>query len=196
MSSSSDPVALLPLAVAGLVAGACLAFGSGYGLHLQWSRGPDATASPAQATLEGRIEWAGWRTSAVPDGPNWYLEVRLAGRPRGFLAAAESLSDRARARYGSPATDQGIPALAGEQATVVVDSSLLARPERHPYLAALRVDGQTIVPQGDAAADESMPWIRRVLGLLLGVGVLVGVGVVGASLQHVVVCIRQRRGAS
>lgn len=196
MSPSSDPAALLPLAVVGLVIGASLALGSGYGLHLQWSRGQGASASPAQVPLEGRIEWAGWRASAVPDGPSWYLEVRLADRPRGFLVAAESLSDWARARFGSPAADQGIPALTGEQATVVVDSSLLGRPERHPYLAALRVDGQTIVPQGGEAGDESMPWIRRGLGLLLGVGVLVGVGVVGASLQHVVVCIRQRRGAS
>lgn len=195
MSSSNDPIALLPLAVAGLVVGACLALGSGYGLHLQWSRGHDATASSAQATLEGPIEWAGWRASAVSDGPSWYLEVRLAGRPRGFLVAAESLSDRARARYGSPAADEGIPALAGRRATVVVDSSLLARPEQHPYLAALHVNGETVVPQGDKAPDESTPWIHRALGLVLGVGLLVGVGVVGASLQHVIVCVRRGRGA-
>ena len=193
MSAPDDPVALLPMAVAGLLIGAGLAAGSGYGLHLQWSGQARADATAPHATVEGRIAWAGWRASAAGEGPDWYLEVRLADRPRGFLVAAPSLTDTAQARYGPPAAGRGISALSGRRATVVVDSSLLARPAQHPYLAALRVEGETVVPLGDEQPPSS-PWVDWPVGLLLGVGLLVGVGLVGVSLQHIVVSVQHTSG--
>lgn len=192
MFATNDPVALLPLAVAGLVIGAGLALGSGYGLHLQWSGRAWVPNSPRHTTIEGRTQWVGWRASAAPEGPDWYLEVRLADHPRGFLVAASGLADPSR--FGSPEAGRGIPALMGQPATVVVDSSFLSGTGRHPYLSALRVDGEAIVPLADGASNGTPRWLRWVVGLLLGGGVVIGVGVVGVCLQHVLLCVRRRDG--
>lgn len=192
MKASTDPVAQLPLAIAGIVVGMVLALGSGYALHLQWSDQNESIPSP-DTTLKGTTEWAGWRASAVPEGPDWYLEIRLVGRPRGFLVATDRLPEAVQSQYGSPAANQHIPALTGEPATVVVDSTLLAHPARHPYLSGLHVNGEIIVPQKNGELEGSSLWGSPRLGLLLGFGLLVGLALVGASLQHVVVCVRQRR---
>jgi len=193
MNGSTDPVSLLPLAVAGIVVGATLSLGSGYALHLQWSVQAEPTDS-AHTTLKGTVEWAGWRASAVPTGPNWYLEIRLAGRPRGFLIPSRRLSEAIKSRFSGPRPDEAIPALTGQEATVVVDSTLLARAERHPSLAALRVNGERIVGPKNDRSEGSASSARWGLGLLFGLGIVVGVGLFGACLQHVVVCVR-RRGA-
>ena len=193
MNGSTDPVSLLPLAVAGIVVGATLSLGSGYALHLQWSVQAEPIDS-AHTTLKGTVEWAGWRASAVPTGPNWYLEIRLAGRPRGFLVASRRLSEAIKSRFSGPRPDEAIPALTGQEATVVVDSTLLARAGRHPSLAALRVNGERIVGPKNDRSEGSASSARWGLGLLFGLGIVVGVGLFGACLQHVVVCVR-RRGA-
>lgn len=193
MHASTDPVAHLPLAVAGIVVGAVLALGSGYALHLQWGEESGSNPSSLHTTLVGITEWAGWRASAVPEGPDWYLEVRLEDRPRGFLVTTDRLSEGVGSQYGSPGANQRIPALTGKQATVVVDSTLLARPAQHPYLSGLRVNGEIIVPEKSGGSDEWSAWESSWLGVLLALGVLVGLAFLGASLQHAVVCVLQRR---
>jgi hypothetical protein len=191
---SDDPFALLPFAVAGIIVGAGLAFGCGYGLYTRWTD-EETSQSDHHVTVDGQIEWAGWRQSAVGGGPAWYLQVRIAGEDRGFLVSALSLSDQDRSRFGEPggpAPKQPIPSLIGKQATIVVDSGLSANNPR-PYLSALRVDGETLVPLHNRSSESTPSWKRVGLGLLLGLGVFIGTGMLIGSLQHVIVCVRHGR---
>jgi len=192
MTPSDDPFALLPFAVAGLIVGAGMAFGGGYGLHQQWGEAQRTIPPAGHVTVDGRIEWAGWRQSRVRDGPAWYLQLRIAGDDRGFLVSAASLSERDRARFGEPTARQPIPVLEGKQASLVIDSALSSS-NPTPYLSALRVEGKTIIPFEEEADPPAPLWKRVGWGLLLGMGLLVGVGMFIASLQHIVVCVRHGR---
>lgn len=194
MNPSDDPFVLLPFAVAGIIVGAGLAFGSGYGLYTRLSD-EETAQSGEYVMVDGQIEWAGWRQSATGGGPAWYLLVRIAGDDRGFLVSASSLSEQDRSRFGEPggpAPKQPIPSLVGRQATIVVDSRLSTNNPR-PYLSALRVDGETLVPLNDRSAESDPLWTRVGIVLLLGLGVFIGAGVLIGSLQHVVVCVRHGR---
>lgn len=192
MPTSDDPSALLPFAIIGIVIGTGLALGCGYGLYSQAT----GDGSPGEATeyarLEGPIERATWRKSAWPDGPDWYLQIHLEGDSRGFLVAASSLRGPVRAQLEDP-TCQGasrtrIPALAGETATVVVDSSLWH--SQQPYLSALHVQGHVVVPLDGRESGSSPLSPRIALWLVLITGALGGVGILGASVHHVFVSIR------
>jgi hypothetical protein len=191
MTPSEDPSALLPLAVLGAVIGAGLAFACGYGLYHR-GIGERAPAHGSHVVLNGPIAWAGWRQSAVPSGPDWYLQLRLEGDSRGFLVAASSLPTTYRARLDGPdgRPRSPLPSLVGKRAAVVVDSSLHRSPGvSTPYLSALRVEGTTIVP---LTPGESSSGGAGVLLLLLGVGALGGLGLLGASVHHAVLCVRHR----
>ncbi len=194
MRSSDDPVALLPFAVAGILVGIGLVVGCGYGLYGQWTQ----KGAEQHDRLEGRIEWAGWRRSAAAGGPRWYLQVRIEGDDRGFLAAASEVAKTRRERIGIPeppgsGARRSIPSLEGRSAVLVVDSAL--NPENPtPYLSALRVDGEPVVPLDGRAGKASPLWQQMVVWVLLGLGALTGAGLIGVSGQHVLVSIRHRRG--
>lgn len=193
--SQEDPFAYLPLTIPGLLIGIGLIFGCGY-LALDRTASGPPVSSPRHAVIEGPIEWAGWRQSAAPGGPGWFLQIRLADDPRGFLVAATHLSATARTRLGEagPKRNEGrLPMLEGKDATVVVDSHFQEPPRPNtPYMQALWVSGTPFVstesPGGGPAGGSTT------LGLaLLGAGVLLGLGLTSASLHHLAVCARHGR---
>lgn len=197
VNPSDDPFALLPFAVAGLIVGIGLALGGGYGLSQQW-RATDASGRITEhVEVEGCVEWAGWRQSAVGEGPGWYLQVRLVGDERGFLVAASSIPASQQARLEGAdgrARNREVTSLKGKQATIIVDSGLVASPGNlTPYLSALRVEGETIVPLNGRTSSSTSLWRRLVWMLLLGIGLLAGVGLSAASVQHIAVCVRHGR---
>jgi len=200
MNPSDDPFALLPFAIAGIVLGVVLAGGCGYGLY-QWrsaDRGGDRWGN--HVTFTGPIAWAGWRPSAAADGPDWYLQVRLEDEAHGFLVAASDVPGPLKDRYGFRVTARQarpISALMGKGARLAVDSSLVVdATNRTPYLSALQVAGETVVPFRKEAPAPAPLWWRVVLHGLLGLGALVGIGLFSASSQHVVVCLRHRSQTS
>lgn len=165
--------------------------GAAYLLSGLWSHDPLLDA--AHVALDGTIQEARWRQSAMGSGPAWFLQLRLDGDPRGFIVAASRLSEADRDRFGPPAarSSNRIPLLEGKRATVVVDSSLQHTPAGlTPYMSALRVDGRRIVSRTGAAPDPPSPWKTSALLLLAGGGLLLGVGLLGASLHHVFLCLR------
>jgi hypothetical protein len=189
-SRSTDPFSYLPYTVPALFVGVGMLVYAGTVLY---DRAPaDEGAAPDTVALRGTVEWAGWRHSARGDGPARFLQVRLAGDPRGFLVAAADLSPAVRDRLRRQARGGRIPALEGGRATVVIDAAFRERPRAaRPYLRGLRVDGTTIVrPAGADVPAAEGPGL-----LLAGLGLLVGLGVTGACLHHFAVCVRHGRGA-
>lgn len=198
MNPSDDPFALLPFAIAGLVVGLALAGGCGYGLYQgRVDRSGDRWSQ--HVIRSGAIEWAGWRQSAAGGGPDWYLQVRLAGEDRGFLVGAAEVSAQRRTRYGFAEADgarRSISGLIGKTARLAVDSSLVAdSSNRTPYLSALAVAGETVVPLR-AETTDAPRWWRLVVQGLFALGVLAGIGLFTSSAQHFVVCLRHRTHAS
>jgi len=194
--SQEDPFVYLPLTIPGLLVGLGLILGCGYLALDRTDSGPPAP-SARHAVIEGTIEWAGWRRSATPDGPTWFLQIRLAEDPRGFLVSAAGLSDPARTRLGEagPKRNQGrLPMLEGKSATVVVDSHFQEPPRpTPPYMQALWVSGTPLVSAKSADGSPEPGGPSTLVLALLGAGVLLGLGLTSASLHHLAVCVRHGR---
>lgn len=190
MRQGDDPYGMLPLAVAGIVVGLGLALGVGTLFSHEWLKDGETASASTLAKRDGRIEWAGWRRSARRDGPRWFLQVRLKGDPHGYIVSGDRVSASYREQVGPPSLGE-ITDLRDTEATVVVDSSLLNAPT--PYLSGLHVDGETVVVLANAQSKRSSLWGRAGRLLLYGAATLLGLGILGASGHHVVVCIRYRR---
>lgn len=190
MRQGDDPYGVLPLAIAGIVVGVGLALGFGALFYHEWVKDDETASATTLAKRDGRIEWAGWRRSARPDGPRWFLQVRIEGDSRGYIVSGDRVAASYREQVGQPRLGE-IADLRDTQATVVVDSSLLNAPT--PYLSGLHVGGETVVPLENAQSKRSSLWGRAGRLLLYGAATLVGLGILGASGHHVVVCVRYRR---
>ena len=194
MRQREDPFAALPFAVAGLLVGIGLSVLCGQIVLDRWATNP-ATRTSSEAVVEGTVEWAGWRKSVLSDGPVWFLQLRLSADPRGFLVAASDLPSafREQLRQAGP-RDNGtrLPSLIGAQAAIGLAPRFQERPRpTRPYIQTLRIDGAAIVTSGasSAGADGPSSWIAHGL---VGIGLLVGIGVMGVSAHHLVVCVRYR----
>jgi hypothetical protein len=193
MDRRDDAVAYFPVAIAGAVLGLGMMVGCGYVAYKHEMAGGDADEDPSYAMIEGRVAWAGWRTSAVREGPNRFLQIRFEDDHRGFLVDARDLPRAHRRRFErSGAGDDEILGLIGVTATVAVDSALLN--EETPYMSGLRVGGETVIPVHGGRADSSTR--SMALLLLYWGGTLLGVALLGASVQHMVVCVRYWRGGA
>ena len=190
-----DPFAYLPFAIPGLLTGLGLVLGCGYLALSKMSGAPSTETPPGHATIQGTVEWASWRQSAAPDGPTWFLQVRLADDPRGFLVSASDLSDAFREQQAQSGrarrSRRRLPALEGKKAIIVVDDRFQQRPRPPtPYMKALRIDGTVLVSR---RADSPPQAPNALVVLLLGTGVLVGLGLASVSLHHLAVCVRHAR---
>lgn len=191
MNRSDDPYTLLPLAFAGIVVGLVMTAVFGDLGYDQLNTGEGTSASPKYAEIEGPIAWAGWRTSAVAQGARWFLQIRIEDDHRGYIVAAEDVPETGQARFGSPGSEKDtLSELVGKPVAVTIDSSLLE--EETPYMAGLSVGGEPIISADDGSESPSV-WIRSALVIGYGMGTLMGLGILGASVQHVVVCVRHWR---
>ncbi len=192
MVRRTDPFALFPVAVGGIVLGLLVIGGCGYlAFDQATTREPTGRAS-TYAQIEGRVAWAGWRTSAARGGADRFLQIWFENDPRGFLVAVKDLPDAVRKRLEeSRSRDDEVPALVGRTATVAVDSALLG--EERPYISGLQVGEEPIIPVGRASSDSSQGCGQRALRYLYWTGILFGVVLLSASVQHVVVCVRYGR---
>lgn len=199
MRHRTDPYSYLALALPGVVVGVGLVFLTGFLFLDRWFETDAATPDAAHAAIQGRVEGADWVASAAPTGPRLYLRLHIEEDSRSFIVSVRTLSergcdalgvlDRSRARAG---TD--IPGLIGRSADIVVDSTLRETPaQATPYVSALRVSGTVLVPLAGREGDAVSPRRRGVLLLLLGLGTLLGLGIFGASVHHVAVCVRYWR---
>ena len=193
MHQRENPLFAVPFAVAGLLVGVGLSVLCGQFVLDRWT----ASSAPSsnQAVIEGPVEWAGWRRSVHADGPVWFLQLRLTTDPRGFLVAASDLPSafREQLRQAGP-RDNGtrLSSLIGAQAAIGLAPRFQERPRpTSPYIQTLRIDGAAIVTSGasSAGADGPSSWIAHGL---VGIGLLVGIGVMGVSAHHLVVCVRYR----
>lgn len=192
MRQGKNPYGVLPIAVAGIVVGIGLVLGCGALMYHEWPE--DGHASPTTPVkVEGKIEWAGWRRSARPDGPRWFLQVRMEGDPRRYIVSGDRVPASYREQVGQPRSGE-ITELGDKHVTVFVDSSLLKMPT--PYLSGLHVGGETVVPVENAQSTSFSVWGRVGLLSLLGAAALVGLGTLAASVHHVVVCVRYGRRRS
>ncbi|PSQ95559.1 MAG: hypothetical protein BRD55_09990 [Bacteroidetes bacterium SW_9_63_38] len=164
--------------------------------HLALDRWTLGTAAPSSETvvIEGTVEWAGWRKSAHPDGPVWFLQLRLTTDSRGFLVAAADLSEPFRTqlrRAGPPKNGARLSSLIGTEASIRVAPRFQEPPRLPtPYVRTLRIDGAVVLaPESSPPSNGSS---GRMVSVLVGMGMLVGVGVTGVSVHHLVVCVRHR----
>ena len=195
MSPRADPFVYLAIAIPGFLFGVGLLVAGGTILQSHWV--PDGSASADRFVIDDTIAWAGWRRSAAPDGPTWFLQVRLKGDPRNFLVSAEDLTasfrERLRAARQSPRRSRrALSGWEGRPVRVWVDASVRdASPSSTPYMLSLRVDGEPVVRSPDDASEGTGK--GPLFWGLIGTGMLVGLGVAGASLHHLVVCVRYWR---
>ena len=193
MRQREDPFAALPFAVAGLLVGIGLSVLCGQIVLDRWAANP-ATRSSGEAVVEGTVEWAGWRKSAHPDGPVWFLQLRLSTDPRGFLVAASDLTEALRAelrRVGPRKNGNRLPSLIGTEATIGMAPRFQERPRPPtPYVRTLQVDGTVVVASG-SSREANEPY-GPIAVFVIGVGGLVGLGVTGVSGHHLVLCVRHR----
>jgi hypothetical protein len=194
MIRRDDPFEALPFAVAGLLVGVGLSVLCGTSVLSRWAADPESGTSN-QAVVEGTVEWAGWRQSAHAEGPVWFLQLRLATDPRGFLVAESALirTLREQLRQEQPLENGArLSSLIGTQAAISVAPRFQEPPRPStPYVQTLRIDGTAVVPSGSSSSDADGPhdWI---VSVLVGIGMLVGLGVTGVSAHHLVICIRYR----
>lgn len=192
MHRRDDAFAFFPVAIAGAVIGLGMMIGGGHFAYDYRTAGNEAHGLSSHAIIEGRVAWAGWRTSAAGGGPDRFLQFRLENDPRGFLVAADDLSSADRKRFKrSHSNDDEVPTLTGATVVVAVDSALLD--EETPYIAGLRVGGTTIIPARRDPSDSMHGWTPPALLTLYWICALVGVGILGASVQHIIVCVRYWR---
>lgn len=189
MAHPDAPYALLPLAFAGIVIGIGITVLCGILIANQGWFEQDGIRSARYAGVEGTIERVGWRRSAAARGPDWFFQVHLEKDERGFIVSADEVPASWKDRFGPPSTE-GIASsgLIGKTARMLVDSTLLDQPT--PYISSLRVEGRTIVPAEDPESNPSPFWIRLGLLVVYGIGIVVGVGLAGASGHHVFVCLQ------
>lgn len=186
-----SPFAYLHFAVMGLLVGLGIATGSGIRLQDQWRHGGEKAVSDYVA-VQGRITKAQWRRSAAPDGPNWYLQVWVEGDDRGFLIAERDLSTSSLETVGvSEARDAPISELVGREGVVYLDSALVD--SSTPYLSALQIEGRFVGPSKQAAVSMFSSSSQWGVALFWGAGMLLGVGLLGVSVHHLVVCLRYWR---
>lgn len=189
MTSRETPVAYVHLAVLGLLFGLSMAVGGSLLLHDQWRDSRENPSASDHVIVRGRISDAQWRSSAVPQGPTRYLQVRIDGDPRGFLVSEQALSGATLRFLGISNLREGsLSELTGREGSVRIDSALQNEPT--PYVSALRVDGRTVVSEANTGDGLSSSWRQRILGLLYGAGTLIGIGLISASSHHLVVCLR------
>lgn len=200
MNRRADPFVYLPFAIPGLLVGGVLSVLVGWSILDRW---PSRDAEHGQVTsgqvqVEGTVEWAGWRRSARGGGPTWFLQIRLAEDPRGFLVAASDLTadaTRQLSAFGEKRNQKRLPLLEGKRAVIGVDAGYRqASRSATPYMQVLRV-GETIVVSAAASTDAASAWPRTIVFVLLGTGLLVGLGLTAVSLHHLIVCARYGRAA-
>jgi hypothetical protein len=192
MDRSDDAFAYFPVAIAGAVLGLGLMVGCGYFAYDHGPAGDNTRRLSSYAMIDGRVEWAGWRMSTGRGGPHRFLQIRFEGDHRGFLVASENVPRAHRRQFERTRTgDDEIPSLMGRAATVAVDSALLN--EETPYISGLWVGEETIIPVRGNSCDSVDGWRQTALLSLYWMGTLVGLGILGVSVQHLTVCVRYWR---
>lgn len=184
-AASETPDVYLPVAVFGILAGLTLVLGGGFVLHAQWASSIQQAASE-YVTVQGRIAEARWRRSAAPQGPRRFLYVKIEGDDRGYLVAEQDLPSSSRDGLGiSEDQGTGLSGLVGQKALIRFEVSL--REEPTPYLTELRIEGQTVFSEGTISSRFSTSLSQRLLALLGGLTVLIGVVGMGVSIHHLTV---------